>query len=89
VDWLLRLRVSQNVNFFYIYQLPIPRLTASDAAFRPLVERAARLVGTGAEFDDLLREVFGPKATHRTHGATAPADRQRLRAESDALVARL
>ena len=52
-------------------------------------ERTARLVGTSAEFDDLLREVFGPKATHRTHGATDPADRQRLRAELDALVAQL
>jgi hypothetical protein len=88
-DFQLRQKVSANVSFFYVYQIPIPRLTRADAAFRPLVERAARLVGTSAEFDDLLREVFGPKATHHTHGATDPADRQRLRAESDALVAQL
>lgn len=53
------------------------------------MERAARLVGTSAEYDDLLREVFGPIATHRTHGATTDADRQRLRADIDALVAQL
>lgn len=85
----LRQKVNAHLSFFYLHQLPIPRLTRADAAFRPLVERAARLVGTSAEFDDLLREVFGPAATHRTHAATAPADRQRLRAELDALVAHL
>ena len=89
VDWLIRLRVSANVNFFYVYQLPIPRLTNADAAFRPLVERAARLVGTSAEFDDLLREIFGPKATHRTHGAVGEESRRSLRAELDALTAQL
>ena len=89
VDSWLRRSVTKHVSFFHVYSTPIPRLTSADAAFRPLVERAARLVGTSAEFDDLLREVFGPAATHRTHGATAAADRQRLRAEMDALVARL
>jgi hypothetical protein len=44
---------------------------------------------TSAEFDDLLREVFGPKATHRTHGATEEPTRRRLHAELDALVAQL
>ena len=89
VDCLIRLRVSANVNFFYVYQLPIPRLTNADPAFRPLVERAARLVGTTPEFDDLLKEIFGPKANHKTHGVTEPFSRQTLRAEIDALVARL
>ncbi|HRJ07432.1 MAG TPA: hypothetical protein PK490_00290 [Prosthecobacter sp.] len=89
VDYLIRQKVTSHVSLFYVYQLPIPRLTAQDAAFRPLVERAARLVGTSAAFDDLLKEVFGPKATHRSHGVPDPATRQRLRAEMDALVARL
>ena len=89
VDYHVRQKVGAHVSFFYVYQLPIPRLTRADAAFRPLVERAARLVGTSAEFDDLLREVFGPKATHRTHGATDEPTRRTLRAELDALVAQL
>lgn len=46
-------------------------------------------MGTTAEFDDLLKEVFGAEATHRTHGVTDPQDRLTLRAEIDALVARL
>lgn len=89
VDWYLRRKVTTTLNNFYIYQLPIPRLTAKDPDFLPLAERAARLVGTAPEFDDLLKEVFGKKATHKTHGVTDPQDRLTLRAEIDALVARL
>lgn len=58
-------------------------------AFRPLVERAARLVGTSGAYDELLKEVFGKKATHQTQGLTDPAARQTTRAEIDALVAHL
>ncbi|WP_438480851.1 Eco57I restriction-modification methylase domain-containing protein [Oleiharenicola lentus] len=89
VDFLIRLRVSANVNFFYVYQLSVPRIDATNDAFRPLVEGAARLIGTSAKFDELLKEVFGPKANHRTHGIASPADRQQIRAELDALVAQL
>jgi hypothetical protein len=89
MDWFLRLKVTTNINMFYVYQLPVPRLTEAEAAFRPLVERAARLIGTTTEFDGLLAEIFGPKATHRTHGERDPAARARLRAELDALVAQL
>ena len=64
-------------------------LICADVAFPPLVERAARLVGTTEEFDDLLKEIFGPRATHRTHSERTPAGRARLRAEIDALVAHL
>lgn len=89
VDWYLRKKVTTTLNNFYLYQLPIPRLTAADPDFRPLVERAARLVGTAPEFDELLAEVFGKKATHKTHGVIDPQDRLTLRAQIDALVARL
>ncbi|OQA28413.1 MAG: hypothetical protein BWY57_03508 [Betaproteobacteria bacterium ADurb.Bin341] len=89
VDFSVRQRVTNNINFFYLYQLPIPRLTAKDAAFRPIVERAARLICTAPEFDDLAKEIFGGKATARSVGVTEPADRMRLRAEIDAMVAQL
>jgi hypothetical protein len=74
---------------FYLYQLPVPRLTSADSAFRPIVERAARLVCTTPEFDDLAREVFGPRADSATVGATEFTDRAQLRAELDGLVAHL
>jgi hypothetical protein len=89
VEWLLRLKVAANINFFYVYQLPIPRFAPTDSAFGLVVERGARLIGTSVEFDDLLKEVFGPKATHRSHGVTDETKRAKLRAEIDAIVAQL
>jgi hypothetical protein len=146
LDWMLRQKVSSTLNMFYIYQLPVPRLTESDPGFRPIVERAARLICTTPEFDDLAREVgllplpapapsppgplsldslaplggrggarkspaplegegdLGGEGARETngdsgaqgggparavYGVTDPAGRARLRAELDALVARL
>ena len=86
MDSFLRQRVSQNINMFYLYQLPVPRLTEKDAAFRPIVDRAARLICTTPEFDDLAKEV-GLKS-HK-HGATDSAERAKLRAELDGLIAHL
>ena len=86
IDAMLRNKVTTNISMFFIYQLPVPRLTAKDKAFAPIVERAARLICTTPEFDDLARE-----AGLRGHkqGAADPAERARLRAELDGLVAHL
>ncbi len=86
VDYLVRMKVTTTLNFFYVYQLPVPRLTAKDKAFGPIVERAARLICTTPEFDDLAKEV-GLK--NHKQGATDPAERAKLRAQLDALVAHL
>lgn len=86
VDALLRQRVTANVNFFYVYQLPIPRLTSQSPAFSPIVERAAKLICTTPEFDDLAAEVG--LGSHQ-NGVTDPDERAALRAELDALVAHL
>ena len=86
IDWMLRQKVSTTLNFFYIYQLPVPRLIAGNPAYSPIVSRAARLVCTTPEFGDLAKEAdFGD----HTAGATDPAERARLRAELDGLVAHL
>ena len=57
VDWMTRNKVTTNVNMFYIYQLPIPRLSAEDLRCLPIVSRAARLICTTPEFDDLAKAV--------------------------------
>ena len=86
LDYVIRQRVSANVNFFYVYQLPVPRLTEKDAAFAPIVQRAARLICTTPEFDTLAKAV-GLKS-HKD-GVTDPAQRAAIRAELDALIAHL
>ncbi len=34
-DFLIRMRVTTTLNFFYLYQMPAPRLTSRDTAFAP------------------------------------------------------
>jgi len=82
-DWLLRQKVSANVNMFYVYQLPIPRLTETDPRFKAIVERAAGLICVSEEFEDLKRELVAKGYELKTD---AP---EILRAELDGLVAKL
>ena len=86
VDWMVRQKVTATLNFFYLYQLPVPRIGHGDSAIAAYAERAARLICTAPKFDALANE-----AGLRDHrdGATEPAERARLRAELDGLVAHL
>jgi hypothetical protein len=86
IDFSLRQRVSANLTMFYVYQLPVPRLTEKDPAFSPIVERAARLICTTPEFDDLAKEAG--IGSHK-QGVTNEVERGRLRAELDGLIAHL
>ncbi|MCC7449103.1 MAG: hypothetical protein IT324_16920 [Anaerolineae bacterium] len=88
LDSILRLKVAANVNMFYVYQLPLPRLNPGDPYFDAIVPRAARLTCTRPEFAELWQAVMG-EAWNESKGATDPAVRQQLRDEIDALVARL
>src|SRR5229473_8187324 len=89
VDWLLRMKVTTTVNFFYIYQLPVPRLTEQDVAFRMIVERAAKLICTTPEFQELWQRVM-PGSTWSPNVLTIyQIDRATLRAELDGLIAHL
>lgn len=87
-DYQVRQRTSTTVSMFMFYQLPVPRLTAADTAFAPIVERSAKLICTTPEFDELAKEA-GLTPSDHTAGVTDPAGRAKLRAELDAMVAHL
>ncbi len=87
-DWFLRQKVSSTLNMFYIYQVPVPRLTAADSLFSKIVEKAGRLICTNLEFSDLWRDAIGTPWSEQ-QAAIDPAERARLRAELDGLVAHL
>jgi hypothetical protein len=86
LDFMLRQKVSQNLNMFYIYQLPVPRLQEGDKWFAEIVERAAKLICTTPEFDELAQEV-GIGSHH--NGVTEETERAKLRAELDGIIAHL
>jgi hypothetical protein len=86
VDWMVRMRVSANISMFYVYQLPVPRLTEADPRLPPIALRAAKLTCTTPEFDALAKAA-GIKS-HK-QGVTDSEARAQLRAEIDGLVAHL
>ncbi|MEG4533461.1 Eco57I restriction-modification methylase domain-containing protein [Microcoleus sp. D2_18a_D3] len=86
IDYPLRSRISANINFFYVYQLPVPRLTSGDKYFSDIVQRAAKLICTAPEFDELAQEVG--LNSHR-EGVTDETERAKLRAELDGIIAHL
>ena len=85
-DWMIRQKITNHLNMFYVYQMPVPRLRSKNKVFGPIVERSARLICTSPEFDGLAKEVG--LGSHK-QGATQPEERAKLRAELDGLVAHL
>jgi Putative DNA-binding domain len=86
VDYLIRQRVTAHASFFFVYNLPIPRLNSSDPRFLPIVTRATKLICTTPDFDDLAKAVG---MSGHTDGVTDLAERAKLRAELDGMVAHL
>jgi Alw26I/Eco31I/Esp3I family type II restriction m6 adenine DNA methyltransferase len=83
-DAIIRLKVSSNMNFFFVYSTQVPQKgTSYDMK---IVDRAARLICTAPEFDDLAKEVG--LVSHK-EGVTDPVGRAKLRAELDGLIAHL
>jgi hypothetical protein len=85
-DWFLRQRISAHVSMFFVYQLPVPRLTATDPKLVSVASRAARLVCVTPQFDALAKAAG--IGDHK-NGVTDPEQRAQLRAEIDGLVAHL
>jgi hypothetical protein len=85
-DFVIRQKVTAHCNMFYIYQLPVPRLTEGDRFFAEIVQRAAKLICTTPEFDELAQEVG--LGSHK-RGVTNEVERGKLRAELDGMIAHL
>jgi hypothetical protein len=86
IDAWLRRSVTAHLSFFFVYAVPIPRLTDADSVFNSIVDRAAKTICTTREFDDLAREVG--LGSHK-NGVTDPTERAKLRAELDGMIAHL
>ncbi|MDH6104983.1 putative DNA binding domain-containing protein [Anabaenopsis tanganyikae CS-531] len=84
IDYCLRQKVTTNLNMFFVYQLPVPRLTEGDKYFNDIVQRTAKLICTTPEFDELAQEVG--LESHK-NGVTNETERAQLRAELDGIIA--
>ncbi|MFH1095316.1 MAG: ATP-binding protein, partial [Candidatus Micrarchaeota archaeon] len=81
-DYLLRQKVSANVNMFYFLESPVPRLS-DGPQFEKIAKLTAQLVATTDEFEQLKKEM-GVSA-----GVVSEADRLSVRAKLDVEVAKL
>ncbi len=82
LDYLIRQKVSTNVNMFYFKELPTPRLR-SGPVFDAIVRKVAQLSCTTSEFKK-LKEAAGID-----FAISEENDRAVVRAQIDALVAKL
>jgi hypothetical protein len=87
-DWLIRQKITSHLNLFYVYQMPAPRLSKRDRLFQLFAARAAQLICTTPEFDDLRKTVEADLGLVITP-ATDQDTRAQLRAELDGMVAHL
>jgi hypothetical protein len=86
LDYAIKMRIARNVSIFQVYQLSAPRLTPADRTFNEIIDRAAKLICTTPEFDDLAAAVG--LGSH-TNGITDEIARAKLRAELDGIIAHL
>jgi hypothetical protein len=86
LDWLMRKKINASLSFFYLYQLPVPQMSEASNTFDELIKRAAKLICTSPEYDDLAKELG---LGDHTSGVTDATQRQALRAEIDAIVAHI
>ena len=87
-DFVLRTRISSNLNFFYIYNIPIPKADKSKEIFKLIIEKVAQLVCNSVEFAPLWLEVMKYEWSEKI-GAIDKDIKNKLKAEIDALVAHL
>ena len=58
IDYVIRNKITTNLNKFYFYQLPVIRTRSMAPNFELLIPRVARLVCTTDDFADLWEKVF-------------------------------
>ncbi|MDM3854478.1 MAG: Eco57I restriction-modification methylase domain-containing protein [Aphanizomenon gracile PMC649.10] len=86
VDYEIRKRITSHLDMHFMYSLTIPRLTEQDPYFQEIVERAAKLICTTPEYDELAKEVG--LGSHE-NGVTDERERGKIRAELDGIIAHL
>src|SRR5581483_256776 len=89
LDFSLRQRVSANLTMFYLYQLPVPRLTEQSPLYKVIVERSAKLICTTSEYQTLWDAVLPAIPWSPDVVAISQAERATLRAELDGIIAHL
>jgi hypothetical protein len=84
VDFVIRRKVTTTINLFYMYQLPFPKIRENSNYFEEIVIRAAKLICTSIEYNDLAK-VVGLSGYEQ--GVTDQEKRQLIQNQIDAYIA--
>jgi hypothetical protein len=87
-DFHIRNRITTTLNFHYVYNTPCPRISVKDKWYRPIINRAIKLICTTDEFAELWEEVMKTKWSEKV-AATTKFERNKLRAELDGIIAHI
>jgi len=79
-DYLLRLKVTTNLNMFFIYDMPVPRLSKYDNIYQEIVRNVASLF---PKFETLHKQ-FGKNFSYQSF-----FDRFQCQATIDSLIAKI
>lgn len=83
LDYLIRLKITSHLSMFFIYELPVPRLTEGGKDFDEIVELAGKLICTTPEFNELKGTLGIDSGIHEKD------ERVRTQAALDILVSKL
>ncbi|MHA2176361.1 MAG: Eco57I restriction-modification methylase domain-containing protein [Candidatus Hodarchaeales archaeon] len=82
-DYLLRLKVSQNLNMFIMQDMPLPRVPVQDDTYQEIVNLVKKLYLKFPEFRNLKSDNFNKEISLKNASYTE------IRARLDALVAKI
>ncbi|MFX0171767.1 MAG: Eco57I restriction-modification methylase domain-containing protein [Candidatus Hodarchaeota archaeon] len=82
-DYLLRLKISQNLNMFFIYDMPVPKISRRHKVYQKIIRNVAALIVGTPEFESLVNQL--------DLGKSIQSDLNNIQkiAEVDILVAKL
>jgi hypothetical protein len=83
-DFYCRIMVSANVNMFYLYQIPVPRIGNTHSVFEGLLKRSLAITLGNKGFEEI-----GTALKIKITAAKDLDEKTALRAELDAMVAHL
>jgi hypothetical protein len=87
VDFILRKRMTTNLNLFFLYQLPVAYVEENNRFFEEIYRRSLLLTCTSPNFDPLIKS--SGVVTSWEECAVDPVLRSKIRAELDAIIAHL
>jgi hypothetical protein len=85
-DFLLRSKISSNLNFFYVYNVPVPAIDRESIWYKSIISNSCKLICKTHDFSKLWKTAFGTEWSEED-AIKNELECNNLKAELDAIVA--